>query len=124
MKFLLDESAEYRLASFLTGQGHDVTAIAHDYPAAIADSEVLGIAASEQRVVVTNDADFGELVFRHGHAHSGVILFRLPAGDTTAKIEALRKALASGSLQPGRFIVIDRRGVRAARTRPPPPTRS
>lgn len=41
MKFLLDESAEYRLATFLTDQGHDVTAIAHDYPHALTDVDVL-----------------------------------------------------------------------------------
>ncbi|MEX1255966.1 MAG: DUF5615 family PIN-like protein [Dehalococcoidia bacterium] len=118
MRFLLDESAEYRLAAFLKREGHDVTAIAHDYPAALADSDVLAIATSQQRIVITNDPDFGELVFRHSQSHNGVILLRLPAGDTAAKIEALRKALASHAADLGHFLVVDRRGVRVARTPP------
>jgi hypothetical protein len=31
MKFLLDESAELRIADYLRQFGHDVTVIAHDY---------------------------------------------------------------------------------------------
>ena len=79
MKFLLDESAEYRIASFLRDHGHDVTAIAHDYPASLVDEDVLSIAHSEQRIVITNDSDFGELVFRDQQPHSGVILSPRPS---------------------------------------------
>ena len=63
MRFLLDESAEYRIVAFLTGLGHDVTAIAHDYPHGLPDQQILEIAVSEQRILITNDSDFGELVF-------------------------------------------------------------
>jgi predicted nuclease of predicted toxin-antitoxin system len=85
MKFLLDENTEFRLAAFLQERGHDVTAIAHDYPASITDRQVLTIAASEQRVLLTNDHDFGELIFRHHLGHSGVVLFRLTPGDLETK---------------------------------------
>ncbi len=44
MKFLLDESAEFRLAAFLTNLGHDVTAIAVNYPSALRDPDVLATA--------------------------------------------------------------------------------
>ncbi len=64
MKFLLDESADFPLASFLKQLGHDVTAIAHDYPHALKDREVLSIAREEQRILIANDRDFGELIFR------------------------------------------------------------
>lgn len=77
MRFLLDESAEYRLASFLRNPGHDVTAIAHDYPAGLADTEVLALARREDRILITNDRDFGELIIRQRLAHAGVIFFRL-----------------------------------------------
>src|SRR6266508_1254686 len=77
MRFLLDESADYPLADFLRVLGHDVTAIAHDYPHALKDNEVLEIAVKEQRIVITNDRDFGELIVRRHLPHAGVILFRL-----------------------------------------------
>jgi len=64
MRFLLDESADFPVAAFLTDRGHDVTSIARDYPSALEDDEVLSIAQKEQRILITNDRDFGELVFR------------------------------------------------------------
>lgn len=112
MRFLLDENAEQRIRSFLESEGHDVTSVVTDYPQSLRDDEVLSIANAEQRIVITNDSDFGELVFRQEAPHSGVMLLRLRAGDTAAKIEALRKALRSHEHELNRFIVIDRRGVR------------
>ena len=41
-----------------------VETIAHDYPSALADQEVLSIAVKEKRVLITNDRDYGELIFR------------------------------------------------------------
>lgn len=80
-KFLLDENVDYRLVSLFTELGHDVTAIAYDYPLSIADHDVLKIAVQEQRILITNDRDFGELIFRLKHDHCGVIYFHLKKGD-------------------------------------------
>ena len=76
MWFLLDESADFPLAAYLTALGHDVTAIAHDYPHALPDTDVLAIATRERRILITNDRDFGELIVRRHYPHHGVILFR------------------------------------------------
>jgi predicted nuclease of predicted toxin-antitoxin system len=62
MKFLLDENADARLGDHLVQQGHNVTRIGSDYPAGLADHRVLSIAHEEQRILITNDLDFGELV--------------------------------------------------------------
>jgi len=75
MRFLLDESADACLAPYLRGLGHDVARLAVDYPAGLPDPRVLAIAAAEGRVLLTNDRDFGELVFRLRQSHAGVILF-------------------------------------------------
>ena len=77
MKFLFDESVELRLSHSLKAQGHDVKTIITDYASSIEDAEVLKIAWSEQRILITNDKDFGELVFLYHHPHTGVILLRL-----------------------------------------------
>jgi predicted nuclease of predicted toxin-antitoxin system len=75
MKFLLDQSAERRIAPFLRNLGHDVKVVAVDFPPGILDHEVLTHAYEEQRVVITNDkGDFGELIFKDFHPHAGVIL--------------------------------------------------
>ncbi len=54
MKFLLDENVEYRLAAFLIGEGHDVTTIIQDYARSLDDREVLNLAQTEGRILVTN----------------------------------------------------------------------
>jgi len=41
------------------------------------DDEILELARAEQRILITNDKDFGELVFRGGLEHHGVLLLRL-----------------------------------------------
>jgi predicted nuclease of predicted toxin-antitoxin system len=61
------------LIAHLRQLGHDVTAISRDYPHSLADVDVLAIARSEQRILVVADRDFGELIFRQGLAHAGVL---------------------------------------------------
>lgn len=87
MRFLLDESAEFPMAEHLRARGHDVTAVAHEYPHALTDSEILAIGLDEGRIVITNDRDFGELVFRQGHSHSGIIFFRLKDVPLEVRLE-------------------------------------
>ena len=116
MRFLLDESADYPLARFLTDKGHDVTAIAHKYPHALKDREVLEIAVQEQRILITNDRDFGELIVRRQLPHAGVILFRLHDEDLRTKQAWLDYVLARHAQDLQHFIVITDRKVRVRRT--------
>ncbi len=113
MRFLLDQSAEARIATFLTDHGHDATRVARDYPAGLPDEQVLAIAHRERRILIANDKDFGELVFRRGLPHAGVILFRFPL-DATAheKIAALERLLVTHRTQLDRFLVVTPQGVR------------
>ncbi|TAK28664.1 MAG: hypothetical protein EPO21_22505 [Chloroflexota bacterium] len=118
MKFLLDESTDYRIAAYLISTGHDVTAIAHEYPSALADYQVLELAHAELRVLITEDRDFGELVFRRRLPHAGVILLRLQTVEINAKIDRLSHLLARYSDQLQQFLVLTERGVRVRRTPP------
>lgn len=117
MKFLLDENAEFRIGAFLKAAGHDVTAIAYEYPNALPDQEVLSIAAVEQRILITNDRDFGELIFRHHLPHAGVIYFRLELAATAEdKIAWLRRLLVSHEDRLDQFLVVTPRSIRVRRT--------
>jgi predicted nuclease of predicted toxin-antitoxin system len=89
MKFLFDQSADFRLIPHLRQLGHDVQAISHNYPTGLADEAVLAIARQERRVLVVADRDFGELIFHQGLVHAGVIYFRLPGADLHTKIDQL-----------------------------------
>ena len=107
MKFLLDESVEHRLAGFLQQLGHDVKAIVYDYPASLPDHNVLAIANQEKRILLTNDrGDFGELIFRRGLPHHGVILFRLKDADIETKSQRLKQVISEYTDQLHHFIVV------------------
>ncbi len=112
MRFFLDESADYPLADVLREMGHDVTAIAHDYPAALRDREVLAIANAENRILIANDRDFGELIFRQQLPHKGVLLFRLGDETLAEKTKWLQYVLREYKNELTNFIVITGRGVR------------
>lgn len=84
MKFLLDEGADRRLLAPLRARGHDVTAVGRDFPAASSDREVLALALAEERVLITHDDDFRQLVLAARLRHRGVILLRL--GNATLDV--------------------------------------
>jgi predicted nuclease of predicted toxin-antitoxin system len=116
MKFLFDQSADFRLIAHLRSLGHDVTAISRDYPHSLADGDVLAIAQREQRILVVADRDFGELIFNQGLAHAGVLFFRLPGAQLQTKVEHLDQALEdyADNLAAGEFVVVAPGNIRVA----------
>ena len=62
-KFLVDESSGSRLAKSLKEKGYD-TIYCGDYYSGVPDEEIIKKAKKEKRIIITNDKDFGELVFR------------------------------------------------------------
>jgi predicted nuclease of predicted toxin-antitoxin system len=108
MKFLLDQSADFRLIPHLRQLGHDVHVISRQYPPGLPDEDVLAISREEQRILIVADRDFGELIFHQGIAHAGVIFFRLPGATLQTKIEQLTTALNeySEELERGEFLVV------------------
>jgi predicted nuclease of predicted toxin-antitoxin system len=116
MKLLFDQSADFRLIPHLRGLGHDVTAISRNYPAGLADEDVLELARQEQRILVVADRDFGELIFHQRLTHAGVLFFRLPGAQLQTKIEHLDKALEDhgDELAAGEFVVVAPGNIRIA----------
>ncbi|MFN8637240.1 MAG: DUF5615 family PIN-like protein [Chloroflexota bacterium] len=114
-RFLIDESADARIAPYLRSHGHDVALVATDYAPALEDSEILAIALRDQRILITFDRDFGELVFSHGHPHGGVLYFRLGRIDLHVELERLDYVLANFADRLDHFLTITRRGVRVRR---------
>lgn len=118
MKFLLDESADARLVPYLQTLGHDVPRLVTNHPAGLPDPQVLAIAYAEGRTVITNDLDFGELVFRLRQPHAGVILFRLgDYAELSTKIERLTHVLSHYADRLDQFLSVSRHQVRIGRPR-------
>ncbi len=73
------------------------------------------LAVEQNRVIVTNDKDFGDHVFRNGEPHCGVVLLRLADERAANKIARLAFLLARfpHSIDE-RFIVVTDKGFRVA----------
>jgi predicted nuclease of predicted toxin-antitoxin system len=96
----------------LRAAGHDVVCVAEVAPGA-RDEEVLGLANAQARLILTNDKDFGELVYRDGRVSQGVVLLRFAAED--GRERAARLADVPPSIMerlPGHFAVLSEQGVR------------
>ena len=88
MKFLLDVCADSRpLRAALAHLGHDVLSARERFPNA-SDEALLALAREENRVLVTEDKDFGELVFLRGLPHPGIV--RLVEMTPRERAEAMR----------------------------------
>ena len=77
MRFLADESCDFAVVRALRAAGFDVHCISESTPRA-EDSEVIGLALREQRILLSEDKDFGRLVYSHGQETLGVIFLRFP----------------------------------------------
>jgi predicted nuclease of predicted toxin-antitoxin system len=114
VRFLFDEGLPFRLVAFLTIEGHDVSVCGRDHRYALDDRDILAIAFAERRILLTNDKDFGDLVFRDHQPHAGVILFRLGFVPIEARLTYLRRVLIDHADQLDQFIVVSPRGSRVA----------
>ena len=76
MKFVADEGIDKEIVKSLRFTGHDVYYIAESAPGST-DEKVLHSANKDDRILITRDTDFGDLVFRDRMVHSGIILNRL-----------------------------------------------
>ena len=79
------------------------------------DDDVLTKADADDRILITNDKEFGEKVFRQKRPHHGVILLRLSDERAASKIDALQKLLQvhAGRLT-DRFVAVTDTRVRFA----------
>jgi len=107
MRWLADECVDAPLVARLRGAGHDVSYIAEAASGAT-DSDALRRTQEEGRVFLTEDKDFGELVFRFKRAVPGIILLRIDPEKSALKWIRLELAIAKlGERLFGRYVVIE-----------------
>jgi predicted nuclease of predicted toxin-antitoxin system len=110
MRFIADESCDFAVVRALRSEGHDVTAVVDISPRA-SDRTVIDLAYQEDRILLTEDKDFGRLVYATRLRSPGVILIRFPSQvraelpdniATLVRTYAERLSGAFAVLQPGR----------------------
>ena len=87
MKFLTDVNASGTLARWLIQQNHDVVKVSEKNPR-MTDEEILSWAMSENRIIVTTDKDFEEMIWRQEKPHCGVLrMENLPRRERLALMQ-------------------------------------
>jgi len=112
VRIVADENVDKEIVDRLRGDGHDVVYIAEADPGTD-DQAVLDRSRQDDRVLLTADKDFGDLVFRQRLLHCGVLLVRLAgvtadmkAGLVAATFDRHGEELSSG------FAVLSKRSLR------------
>lgn len=107
MKIAADECCDALLVAGLRQDGHDVW-YAKESAAGQDDATILKLASQSERILLTEDKDFGELVVRLGLPAYGIVLLRLNPADSPAKLLRLRAVITSHvSRLEGSFVVVD-----------------
>ena len=114
MRLLVDECTGPSVARWLREQGHDVFSV-YEQARGMDDDAVIEQALSDRRILVTNDKDFGERVYRDGRRHAGIVLLRLRDDSASGKIAALAGLLDfHADRLEGSFTVVTDKHVRFA----------
>jgi predicted nuclease of predicted toxin-antitoxin system len=90
LRFPADESCYFGVVKALRAKGYDVVALTEITSRTI-DSEVVALSYSEKRILLTEDKDFGQLVFASQADSAGVILIRYPGNARKLLQEAIIK---------------------------------
>ena len=109
---LADENIDAHFVSVLRANNIEVASISEDHRG-ITDEEVIGISKNPQRIILTEDKDFGEWVYSHNENGISVILLRYHATETKEIISILLKLLESkGDSLFGKFTTITSQKIR------------
>jgi predicted nuclease of predicted toxin-antitoxin system len=107
VKFLADECCDAGIVASLRAAGHDVSYVP-ERQASITDDEVLQTAFREGRILLTEDKDFGELIYRLKKPACGIILIRIDVQERDEKCPRLEALIEKhGDRLPGHFVVVD-----------------
>lgn len=114
-KLLADENIPSQAISALRDAGCDVLSIRETTPG-IPDVDVLRIAATEVRVLVTFDRDYGALVFGQGQEPPPTIVYfrHCPASPREVS-EAVLALLDDAEANIGAMVIVARHGIRRRR---------
>jgi predicted nuclease of predicted toxin-antitoxin system len=111
-QIVADESVDYSVVTELRNNGYNVYAVAEQLPS-ISDNEVLSVAFQNNALLITEDKDFGELVYRLQLPHKGILLVRMINHSSSEKARSVSAALMQyGDELLNSFTVLDGKKIR------------
>ena len=118
MRFLLDQNQSPELVEHLRSAGHDAIHVRSLGMSRASDNEIMVLADAEERILVSGDTDFGDLLASTNAASPSVLLLRRQEGRRAASIAALLLAnldTIGADLDAGAIVVIDEHRIRVRR---------
>lgn len=115
LRFLADESCDFAVVRALRADGFDVYAVG-EVSSRSNDRALIEQAHREQRILLTEDKDFGWLVFVSNVDSSGVILIRFPGYARQALAQTVSRLVREqGERLRGAFVVVQPGHIRISR---------
>lgn len=113
MRWLADECVDAPLVERLRKAGYDVAYVAESGPGAT-DTQIVRRAHDDGRLLLTEDKDFGELVFRWRREVPGLVLLRIEPANQSLKWARLNAAIVRfADALLGRFTVVEENRFRS-----------
>lgn len=109
MRFLADMGVAQRIVEWLRAEGHDAVHLREEGLQRMPNGAIFEKAASDARIILTFDLDFGEIVALSSGCPVGVVLFRLHNTRTPHVIDRLRVVLRESrrALEEGAIVVVE-----------------
>ena len=120
IKFLLDENVPPAVGLFLREKGFDVAEIAQALESGAQDDAVIALAHLQERVLLTFDKHFSNILSYPPGSHSGIIRIRIhppQINDIVSSLQQLFQKLDIETVS-GSLIVLEREGFRVRRVPP------
>lgn len=115
MRFLVDESTGPWVAQWLRDHGYEVFSV-FEQARGLDDEEIIQRAFAENWILITNDKDFGDKIFRDQKPHKGIVLLRLDDERSAIKIDVIRQLLENyADRLENQFVVVTENAVRFAK---------
>lgn len=115
--FLTDENIDPIVVNGLREQGLDIWDVKENQWFGKTDREILAFANQENRVIISQDSDFGTLIYRDGKSFSGIIFLRPGHFDSNVHIQTLQALLALPNELNSPFILVAENQGEAIRIR-------
>ncbi|MBC2714103.1 MAG: DUF5615 family PIN-like protein [Desulfobacteraceae bacterium] len=96
LRFLVDVGVGIGIEKYLREEGYDTKAVREIDPR-MEDEKIIRTAVSENRMVITMDKDFGELIYHSSMKHSGVLLLRLEDATGSEKLQVVKHIMKNYS---------------------------
>ena len=112
-RLLADENIPKKAIETLKQQGIDIVSVA-DFSTGLSDKDVIKIAVRENRVIVTFDKDFGELIVKRRLKPPGLIFLRLTEISPTEVAGRIKDLIKRQIVLDGNIVVVQDDRVRVA----------